>query len=133
MNAEGITPQGHGQGITAEWVWDYFRDVDTFDPEQVVKHYAEDGSFRFGNQPPVQGKDAIREMLRQFYGSIRDMKHRNTGLWLGDNSAVFEAEVTFTRNDGSSVTIPASSIIRREGDLVTDFRMIMDATPVARP
>lgn len=133
MDATGITPQGTGHDITAQWVWDYFRDVDTLDPEQVVKHYPEHGSFRFANQAPAVGKDAIRQLLVQFYGAVQDMKHRNTGLWLGDNTAVFEAEVTFVRRDGARVVVPASSIIRREGELVTDFRMVMDAAPVTAP
>lgn len=30
MIAEGIVPQGIGKEITAEWVWAYFQDVDTF-------------------------------------------------------------------------------------------------------
>jgi predicted ester cyclase len=51
---------------------------------------------------------------------------------------VFEAEVTFTRPDGSVVTVPAVSILRvapgAGGDpRVVDFRMTMDAAPVVAP
>lgn len=130
MDATGVIPQGQGSDITADWVWDYFRDVDTLDAQAVTQHYTDDGQFRFANQEPARGKAAIEDMLQQFYGNVRDMKHRNTGLWLGDNTAVFEADVTFTRPDGSTVVIPASSIIRRRGDLVEDFRIIMDASPI---
>lgn len=130
MNAEGITPQGRGLGITAEWVWTYFHDVDTMEPGKVTRHYADDGTFRFANESSVGGKGAIRELLEQFYGSIKGMSHRNTGLWLGDNTAVFESDVTFKRENGAVVTLPAVSVIRRRGDLITDFRFVMDATPL---
>ncbi|GAP98020.1 nuclear transport factor 2 family protein [Leptolyngbya sp. NIES-2104] len=132
MIAENIIVQGTGKDITAEWVWNYFRDVDSFDPENVVKHYTEDGQFRFGNQEPARGKAAIAQMLSEFYKNLQSMSHRNVGLWLGDNSAVFEAEVTFTRKTGDRIVLPAASIIRRRGELVEDFRMIMDGSPLLK-
>lgn len=69
-------------------------------------------------------------MLADFYTHITTMKHQNTGLWLGDNSAVFEAEVTFRRGDDTTLTIPSSSILRWRGAVIHDFRMIMDAAPI---
>ncbi len=130
MIAENVVVQGNGKDITADWVWNYFRDVDSFDPDNVVQHYTEDGQFRFANQEPARGKTAIAQLLAEFYKNLQAMSHRNVGLWLGDNSAVFEAEVTFTRKDGSQLTLPAASIIRRRGELVFDFRMVMDVSPV---
>lgn len=130
MIAENVIVQGIGKDITAQWVWNYFRDVDSFDPNQVTKHYTEDGQFRFANQEPVRGRAEIAQLLTEFYENLQAMNHRNVGLWLGNNSAVFEAEVAFTRKDNSQLTLPAASIIRRRGELVFDFRMIMDVSPV---
>lgn len=56
------------------------------------------------------------------------MEHINTGLWLGNNSAVFEAEVILVRRDGAKVEIPAISIIRRQEALIKSFVFIMDAS-----
>ena len=58
------------------------------------------------------------------------MEHINTGLWLGNNSAVFEAEVILVRRDGAKVEIPAISIIRRQEALIKSFVFIMDASPL---
>ncbi len=127
---EGIIPQGIGKEITAEWVWDYFQDVDTLHPDKVTQHYTEDGQFYFANNPPAQGKAAINQLLAGFYANLQAISHRNVGLWLGNNSAVFEAEVTFTRKDDSQIMLPCASILRRRGTKVYDFRMDMDATPV---
>ena len=132
MIAEGIVPQGIGKDITAEWVWAYFQDVDTLVPSKVIQHYTEDGQFYFANNLPAQGKAAIEKMLAEFYSNLQAISHRNVGLWLGDNSAVFEAEVTFTRKDGSQIILPAASILRRRGTQVYDFRMDMDASPVTQ-
>lgn len=92
--------------------------------------YTESSTFRFGNAEPVRGRTAIEGMLADFYTHITAMEHRNTGLWLGDNSAVFEAEVTFQRRDDTRLTIPSSSILRLRGAVIHDFRMIMDAAPI---
>ena len=115
MIAEGIIPQGIGKEITAEWVWAYFQHVDTLQPDKVTQHYTEDGQFRFANNPPAQGKAAINQLLADFYANLKAISHRNVGLWLGDNSAVFEAEVTFTRKDNSQIMLPCASILRRRG------------------
>ncbi len=132
MKQNNVIPQGNGQGITAEWVWNYFRAVDTLDPEQVVQHYLDDGSFRFANQPPAKGHAAIRSLLANFYQQIQSMEHVNTGLWLGNNTAVFEAEASFVRKDGTTFLLPAVSVIRRRDHLIEDFRFVMDASPMMR-
>ena len=58
------------------------------------------------------------------------MEHINTGLWLGNNSALFEAEVILVRRDGAKVEIPAINIIRCQEALIKSFVFIMDASPL---
>lgn len=112
------------------WIAEYFAEVDRMNPEGLVAWYAEDGRFRFGNSPPVEGKAAIAEVLRSFYASITSMSHAMTGCWLEGESGVWEAEVTFGLPEGRSVTIPAVSVLRARHGKVRDFRMVMDAAPL---
>lgn len=118
--------------MDAQWVHNYFKTVDTLDADAIVTHFTEDGKFRFSNQPPAIGKQAIRDALAQFFSTIQAMHHENTGLWLGDdgNSAVYEVDVTYTRKDGTQVTLPCASILRSRDDKIYDFRMNMDISPV---
>jgi ketosteroid isomerase-like protein len=116
--------------ITCGWIANYFAEVDRMDPVGLATWYADDGRFRFGNAPPVEGKAAIVETLRAFYGSITSMSHRRTGCWVDGESGVWEAEVTFGALDGRSLTIPAVSILRTADGKVRDFRMVMDAAPL---
>jgi len=99
-------------------------------PEGLAVWYADDGRFRFGNSPPVEGKPAIVDVLRSFYGSIRSMSHAMTGCWVDGETGVWEAEVTFGLPDGRTVTIPAVSVLRTRNGKVQDFRMVMDAAPL---
>lgn len=129
MNAS-LTQSNNNFLISQEWVREYFATVDKLNADNIIANFVEDGRFRFGNAEPVVGNAAIRDALLEFFSAIKAMHHENVGLWLGDNSAVFEAEVTYTRQDGTTVTLPCASILRFRGNLIYDFRMVMDATPV---
>ena len=116
--------------ISQEWVREYFASVDKLNVDNIIANFVEDGRFRFGNAEPAVGKEAIRDALAEFFSAINAMHHENVGLWLGDNSAVFEAQVTYTRRDGTTVTLPCASILHFRDNFIYDFRMLIDAAPV---
>lgn len=113
-----------------DWITDYFAMVDTLDTDELVRWYADDGEFRFANQPPAQGKPAIVAALKQFYGLITSMHHEKTGCWADSDSGVFEATAHFGTKDGRSVAIPAVSTLRMKDGLIHRFLFVMDAAPV---
>lgn len=115
-----------------DWIAAYFEEVDRMNPDGLLRWYADDGSFRFAGQPKVIGKPAIKQVLANFYSSIRSMHHHRTGVWVDAAAAsgVWEAEVEFTRRDGKVVMIPAVSVLRLRDGLVADFRFVMDAAPL---
>lgn len=118
--------------MDADWVRNYFKTVDTLDADAIAANFTDDGKFRFGNQPPAEGKQAVRDALAQFFATIQSMHHENTGLWLGEdgNSAVWEVDVTYTRQNGTQITLPCASILRSQNDKIYDFRMNMDISPI---
>ena len=71
MKQNRVVPQRNGLNIDAEWVWNYFRDVDSLDPQRVTQHYHQNGTFRFANHPPVQGLKEIETLLTNFYQQIQ--------------------------------------------------------------
>lgn len=118
--------------MNTDWVRNYFTTVDTLDVDAIAAHFTEDGKFRFSNQPLAIGKQAVRDALAQFFETIAAMHHESIGIWLGDdgNSAVWEADVTYTRLNGTQVTLACASILRSQNDQIYDFRMNMDISPV---
>ena len=119
-----------GDRFDGEYIRAYFREVDAMRPRELVKWYTPKGSFRFANNPPVMGADAMIGTLEQFYATLKSMRHKEQGLWVAGGAGVFEALVTFETQDGRTVSIPAASILRTEGGFVQDFRFIMDAAPL---
>ena len=116
----------------ARWVDGYFAAVDTLDPDRIVARFG-DGrpSFRFGSTTPVTGKPAIRAALADFFANLSVMTHGRTGFWSSERSAVFEADVRYTRTDGHTVVLPCASILRLDDhDQVADFRINMDVAPL---
>lgn len=118
------------QAFGPEWIRDYFAEVDRRDADGLLRWYAESASFRFANQPPAQGKPAIRELLSGFYATIATMQHAPLGIWADEDSGVFEAEVRFGMPDGRELRLPAVSVLRVRDRRVHDFRFVMDASPL---
>jgi hypothetical protein len=112
-----------------------FETIDKMDAAGFAAYFTPDGSFRFGNAEPAVGREAVEKAAEGFFGTIGGLRHRLIGVWLGswERGAVrsVEAEVTYTRNDGSQTpALPATTTLRMKGDLVQDCRVFMDVSPL---
>lgn len=107
-----------------------YRDVDRMDAKAFADLFAQDGTMTFGNAPPLVGRRAIKEGVAGFFGSIEGLRHEFVASWLEDGVAIHEFRATYRRKDGQSVTIPALTVFRLEGDRVKDARVFYDPTPI---
>jgi ketosteroid isomerase-like protein len=117
----------------SEWIREYFRTVDRMDMEGYLALHTDDVRFRYGNAPTTIGKEAIRAGLTQLWGSIGGLRHDIARTWDTEDSGVSEANVVYTRKDGSQVGIPATTVMRKRGNLVEDIRIYMDLAPLFAP
>jgi limonene-1,2-epoxide hydrolase len=107
-----------------------FATADRLNLDEWIAYFVEDARFQFGNTKPITGHDAILATMAQFFSSIKAMHHDFDGMYQQDNIVIAEANVKFTRLDDKVIHIPAATIFRMQGDLVQDFRLYMDATPI---
>jgi len=111
-----------------------FAPVDRMDPDEFATCFTEDGSFCFGNAEPVVGWSDIREAAAAFFSTIDGLRHDIKGIWRGkwEQGEVYsvEAEAIYTRKDGSEVKLPVTTTLRMKGDLVQDWRVFLDISPV---
>ncbi len=114
----------------ASWVKDYYAAVDSMNMEEYLAYHTDDIKFRFGSTPTTTGKEAIRQGLTQLWGSLESLKHRMSGVWQIGNVTIVEADITYTRKDGKVVVLPAATVLRRDGNLVSDIRINMDINPL---
>ena len=116
-------------------VVDLFAVIDTMDVPTIAKAFAEDGTFRFGNSEPAVGREQFEQSVSGFFSMIGGLSHEITGVWSGtwDGGEVksIEANVTYTRKDGTRTPpLPVTSTLRLTGDLIKDYRIFMDLAPL---
>ena len=107
-----------------------FASIDAMDAEGFVAFLTGDCTFRFGSAPAVTGHDAIRAAVGGFFQSIAGLSHDIHRVVRSDDCIVTEGEVTYTRHDGSQVTLPFSDIFETESGLISVYRIYMDIGPL---
>ena len=116
-------------------VVDLFAVIDSMDVPTIAKAFSEDGTFRFGNSEPAVGREQVEQSVSGFFSMIGGLRHEITGVWSGtwEGGEVksVEAEVTYTRKDGTRTPpLPVTSTLRLKGDLIKDYRIFMDLAPL---
>jgi ketosteroid isomerase-like protein len=111
---------------TPDWISQAFKTIDAQDSKAFAALFDEAGEFRFGNAPGVVGPAAVEQAVAGFFGSIGGLSHRLIQTWEGKDSWVVEGEVTYTRKNGSKLTVPFCDIFRMRGTKVKAWLIFMD-------
>jgi ketosteroid isomerase-like protein len=112
-----------------EWVRDTYAAVDTKDTEGYLRQLTADVRWRFGNGPELVGHEAVRGALIPFFAGLHGLSHHMSGQWRAGDAVILESEVTYTRRDGTTVTLPAATIYRMRGHLAYQGQIFMDIAP----
>ena len=107
-----------------------FTDIDSMDPDRFAAHLADDVVMRFGNAEPIEGRTAVRDTLAGFCDGIDGVSHALVGQWESESGTVVQADVTYTRKDGGTVTVPVATIYRERGGEIADYRIFVDLAPL---
>ena len=107
-----------------------FTDIDSMEPDRFTQHLAGDVTMRFGNADPIHGRDAVRDVWAGFCEGIDGVSHEPLRQWESADGTVAEANVTYTRTDGGTVTVPVVTIYRQGDDGITDYRILIDLAPL---
>ncbi len=110
-----------------------FRAIDAMDADRFASYLARDAVFRFANQPEVRGSDAIRAAVAGFFGMIAGLEHRITDTWAQPGTVICRGEVTYTRKDGTKLTVPFADVLEMRGERIGDYRIYMDVSPLFAP
>ncbi len=100
--------------------------VDGKDVPGFLEFLTDDAEFRFGNGPSVHGREAVRSLVAGFLGAIGGTRHELTRHWDGQGSAVAEGVVTYTRLDGSTLTLPFVNVFDLRDGKVSRYCIYID-------
>jgi ketosteroid isomerase-like protein len=107
-----------------------FRASDAMDVDGWVNYHAEDVHFRFGNAEPIKGREAVRAAIKQFFGMIKGIRHTILQDWEIGDTVIQQLEVTYTRQDGNEVTVPAANILRFRDGHISEYLIYVDQAPL---
>jgi ketosteroid isomerase-like protein len=112
----------------SQWLEKVFEAVDSKDAEKLVSYMADDAVFRFANAQEVEGKEDILSMLQSFYASIEALNHKIIDSWQVDDNVICRGEVTYTRMDGSQLSVPFANFFKMKGNLIKSYLIYVDAS-----
>lgn len=113
------------------WAAHLFGEFDSLDLVRLGACCTEGVQIRFGNNPVFLGRSAALEGIGGFWSTITGMSHKRIHLIVDGNQAVQLSDVTYTRHDGTGVTVPVASHIRRNQDgLLETLSVYIDLAPL---
>lgn len=89
---------------------------------------AEDCVFRFGNQAAVIGRPAVTAYVAAFFDSIRAIEHRIEDAWHVDGAVVCHGLVTYTRLNGSQMTVPFANALKLVDRKIGEYLIFADTS-----
>ncbi len=107
-----------------------FASIDGMDAESFVSFLTEDGTFRFGSAPPVTGRESVKAAVGGFFSSIAALRPTLQRVITEGDTIVCEGEVTYTRTDGSDITLPFCDVFEVSGGLISAYLIYMDIGPL---
>jgi hypothetical protein len=112
--------------MNKENVISLFKAIDQFDTKSFAGFLDEEAEFKFGNMPVVKGKNAIFEFVAGFFQAIRAIKHTNLEIWELEGIRFINATVTYTRLNGSTLTVNFSNTFKLKGDKIKEYLIFID-------
>jgi ketosteroid isomerase-like protein len=113
-----------------EYVLEVNKAVDSMDENKLAPFLTEGCTFVYGNGEPVIGRKNIAQTSKNFMATISGIKHHLLNAWRFDEVIVSQLEVTYTRNDGSTLIVPAATIWRMRDTQIDDYRIYIDVAPL---
>ena len=107
-----------------------FASIDAMDTESFLSFIHADATFRFGSSPPVAGQAGIGAAVGDFFSLIAALEHEICRFIIDGDAVVCEGEVTYTRHDGSTITLPFVNVFEVENKLITLYRIYIDTGPL---
>ncbi len=114
-----------------EWYEGLFKTIDDMDVDAFATYFTEEGSFTFGSQPTVEGIEGVKAAVAGFFGTINGISHILLGTWVVGDTRFCQGEVTYTMPDDRAVTLPFLNMFRMEGEMILEYRVYVDPTPLA--
>jgi len=117
----------------AEWLRHLTHAIDAKNAAAFAAFLTPDATFRFGNAPAVQGRDAIEAVVRGFFDAIDSLAHELHEQWSIGAVTICTGTVTYTRRDGRSLRVPFANVLKLRGGCICDYQIYVDNSALFAP
>jgi len=109
-----------------EFLQSLFHSIDSKDSTAFQQFLAPNCTFRLGNLPAVTGRESIGAAVAGFFASLQSISHDIDAAWHTADSSICHGLVSYTRHDGSQLTVPFANILKREAQLISEYLVFVD-------
>ena len=82
------------------WFSDLYSSIDAMRLDDFAAGLAPDVEVVVGNNPPMRGRQAVKEGIGHFWSSIQGLKHNFVNVAESQGLTFLEAKVDYLRKDG---------------------------------
>lgn len=107
-----------------------FEAIDAKDTERFSQFLTEDAAFRFGSAPTLEGRVEIGAGVDEFFAQVAGLRHVIGKVFEDGDSVACEGQVTYTRHDGSEITLPFVNVFELKDGLIADYKIYSDLGPL---
>ncbi len=108
------------------WLESLLRAIDARDAAAFVGFLTTDATFRFGNAPPVHGREAIEAVARGFFEAIAGLSHALNEQWSLAEVTICTGTVSYTRRDRRVLTVPFANVLKLRAGRIYDYQVFVD-------
>jgi predicted SnoaL-like aldol condensation-catalyzing enzyme len=101
--------------------------------EDFMGFFTDDAKYKFANAPVMTGKPAIEAFAANARKRVKFVTHDIKSMWEIGDVVICEMDISYHRHDDSVVTLPCTDIFRMDGNLISDMRVYIDASPLMPP
>ena len=112
------------------WLQTYFDTVDKFDIDALTDQITPDCVFQAGNLVELRGREAFRAASLGMWSNFKSLRHHILGVYEDQGRTITEVLTEHSLRDGRHVLLPAITLFRRSGDLVSSVRIYGDMAPL---
>ncbi len=107
-----------------------FKTADSMNSVAFSELLTKEVKFRFSNGDLWTGRKSVVDGLNYLFSKIVSLRHDIKGVYKDGDSFAVEAIANYTMIDGKIISLPVVSVLKYNGNLIDDYRIYMDITPV---
>lgn len=115
---------------TKNWLEQIAQTIDSKDAEGFANYMTENGVFRFGSQPHVEGRENIKNYVAEFFNMINSCSHSINRFWKDNGTVIWQGTVTYKRLDDKMVDVEFVNVFNLEDNLIKDYLIYIDNSPL---